>query len=71
MRRIVTVTQARSQYLKTLAAAETSNTSEERRQAQQEVKDAARVLQSAQMQQRLKVKRGPVSRPSDWNAETW
>lgn len=71
MPRVLTVTKARSIYLKTLADSKLPVASEqERLHVQKELKAAQRVLQQAQMHERIRggsTRR--ISRPTDWNEE--
>lgn len=68
--RVLSIEQARSQYLKTIAEAKLSNTNRERERSSQEVKQAVKNLQQAQMTSRLqKSRRASINRPSDWNIE--
>ncbi len=68
MNRILSVTQARSQYLKKLAESKRSGTTSERIEANRQMKHAVRALQQAQMRQRLGGSRR-IIRQADWNEE--
>jgi hypothetical protein len=68
--RVLSVEQARSQYLRTIAEAKLPNTGKEQDEANLAVKRAVKALQQAQMTRRLrKSARMGISRPSDWNLE--
>ncbi len=69
MVRVLSITQARSLYLKRVAEAKIPNSAKERHQADREVKRAVRALQQAQLTDRLRRSRGRIPRPSDWNME--
>lgn len=69
MNRILSVTQARSQYLLRISEAKGINSSKERHEADRQVKRAVRALQQAQMTARLRKSRGGIPRPLDWNLE--
>lgn len=72
MDRILSVTRARSQYLLRIADAKLSTSTVDRDQAVRELKRAARALQQAQLTHRLQTaRRAGISRPDDWNVETW
>ena len=69
MNRVLSVAQARSLYLKSVAEAKRQETSQDRSQALQVVKSAEKTLQRAQMQARLRKSQGRIARPTDWNEE--
>ncbi len=69
MNRVLSVTQARSLYLKRVGEARKTGNSAERHEASVNVKRAARALQQAQMTERLRKSRGRIVRPADWNVE--
>lgn len=70
MNRILSVTQARSLYLKRVTEAKGAHSStRERHEANREVKRAVRALQQAQLTERLRKSRGRIPRPMDWNQE--
>lgn len=69
LRRVLSVTQARSLYLKRITDARNTSSSRERNQADRDLKSAARALQQAQMTARLRRGRIRVPRPTDWNVE--
>ncbi len=72
MNRILSVTQARSLYLISIAESKRPNSTVDRLQADRNLKRAARALQQAQMTHRLQIeRRAGISRPGDWNVETW
>ena len=69
MNRVLSITQARTQYLLRIAESKRTGTTKERHEADREVRRAVRVLQQAQMTDRLRRSRGRIPRPTDWNEE--
>lgn len=67
--RVLSVTQARSIYLRRISAAKRAISSRERHEAKREVERAAKALQRAQMTARLRGAQTRVPRPLDWNEE--
>lgn len=69
MNRVLSVSQARSQYLLRLSEAKEANSMHDRDTAARAVKQAIRSLQQAQMTERIRGARRRIPRPSDWNLE--
>ena len=67
--RVLSVAQARSQYLLRLSEAKKANSRADRDTATRAVKLAMRSLQQAQMTERIRGARRRIPRPLDWNAE--
>lgn len=68
--RVLSIEQARSQYLRVLAESKAPGSGVEQEAASRNLKRAVKALQQAQFTQRLrKLSRQGVSRPFDWNLE--
>lgn len=72
MSRVLSITQARSQYLRSITESKRPASTAGRLQAERDLKRAARALQQAQMTHRLqKARQAGIVRPDDWNVEVW
>lgn len=72
MNRVLSITQARSLYMKSIAESKRPASTIDRLQANRDLKRAARALQRAQMTHRLRsARQAGISRPDDWNVEVW